>query len=295
MSERFPWSVIKPRLVPAVRYLRAVRDGSSLLGLALHRLKAMRGDDSFAGEYRYLRAVLARLQIDRGFVADIAACDGVSQSCTLGFFRDPRWRGLAVEMDPVRFARLAYLYARFPNARLARARVTPGNVASLLHAFEAPAGFELLNLDIDSYDLYVIDAMLEAGFRPKVVSMEVNERIPPPLYFTVDFREDHRWQGDHFMGCSLTAAADTVKPYGYVLESLQYNNAVFVRADLAAGRFEDLSARQAYDEGYRNRPDRKALFYWNADMECLLEYEPEQAIGFLREYFRRYEGRYTLR
>lgn len=263
--------------------------------LSRHFLSILPKDVSFAGEYQHLRMLTDVLELKKGYVVDIAASDGVDQSCTLGFFKDPNWSGLAVEMEPLKFSRLAFLHINFPNSSLARARVTPSNIRALLQGFDVPTDFDILNLDIDSYDLDVVDAMLTSGFKPKIISMEINEKIPPPLYFNVHFAPDHVWQQDHFFGCSLTAAARGVRAHGYILESVQYNNAVFVRVDLARGRFENQTVDAAYDAGYRNRPDRAALFAWNADMDCLLSYTPQQAVDFINAYYKKYAGKYTLR
>jgi hypothetical protein len=257
--------------------------------------KARAVDTSHGGEYRHLRGIVAYLGVSSGYVVDMAAYDGVTQSCTLGFFKDPGWSGLALEMDARAFAKLAFLYSHFPNARLARNRVTPRNVGATLRGFEVPDDFTLLNLDIDSFDLYVMDAILASGFRPRVISMEVNEKIPPPLFFTVEYDDRHVWQRDHFYGCSLAAAAQIVKPYGYILESLQYSNAIFVRADVGSALFRDVTAEAAYDAGYRNRPDRKRLYAYNADVDCLLDYSTAESIDFLNRFFEKYKGRYTLR
>lgn len=178
-------------------------------------LKARKSDDSYGGEFAHLNSLLDRVNIQRGYIVDVAASDGVSFSCTLGFFSAHNWHGMAVEMDPDKFAARAFVYAQFGNVKLARCRVTPRNVVALLQGNEVPTDFTVLNLDIDSYDLHVIDELLRSGFRPRMISMEVNEKIPPPLYFTVNFDDAHYWKGDHFFGCSLTAAASVVKSYGY--------------------------------------------------------------------------------
>jgi hypothetical protein len=234
------------------------------------------------------------LGLKKGYVVDIAASDGVDQSCSLGFFKDPNWNGLAIEMEPLKFSRLAFLHINFPNSKLARGRVTPLNISALLQGFDVPPEFDILNLDIDSYDLEVLDAMLTFGFKPKIISMEINEKIPPPLYFNVHFHPDHVWQRDPFYGCSLTAAAQVVRTHGYILESVQYNNAVFVRADLAKGKLEDQNVEAAYDAGYRNRPDRARLFPWNEHFDPLLDCPTELAIDFITTYFTKYAGKYTL-
>jgi len=259
-----------------------------------HYYQSRNGDASYAGEYGYLVKLISLLNLEKGFVVDIAASDGVTQSCTLGFFKDPNWSGLAVEMDPIKFSKLAFVYADLTNTKLARCRVIPRNVSSLLRGFEVPTDFTLLNLDIDSYDLFIIEEILKAEFRPKIISMEINEKFPPPIFFTVNYDEDHFWQMDHFFGCSLTAASAVVKPYGYVLESLQYNNAMFVLADIAKGLIEDMDVEQAYKVGYRNKSDRNLHFPWNRDVNCLLDFSPEESLKFIDNYFNKYKGKYNL-
>ena len=268
--------------------------------LALHQVASQQADNSFAGEYLGLSNLATSLGIQRGYLVDIAASDGYSQSCTFGFMRDGGWRGLAVEMDPGKFARLSYLYSNFLDCRLARSRVTPSNVGHLLKAFEVPEDFDLLNLDIDSYDLYVIDALLASGFRPKIISMEINEKIPCGIFFTVDFSETHYWQEDHFFGCSIEAAAAVVKPHGYTLQAVEYNNAFFVRNDCARSPYlgtdiRDLTPEEAYLSGYKLREDRLTVFPWNKDVDHWLDLTPQQAVEEISKYFVGYSGRYKLR
>lgn len=263
--------------------------------LSKHYVTTIPADPSYGGEYQHLKALAQKLGIQNGYMVDIAASDGVEHSCSFGFLNELKWAGLAVEIDPLKFAKLAFLNVNFPKVQLARCRITPTNIGSLLKAFDVPLGFSLLNLDIDSFDLDVADAMLNAGFRPQIISMEINEKIPPPIFFNIPFREDHVWNTDHFFGCSLNAAVAVIRPHGYVLESLQYNNAVFVRSDCANGVVQDEDALKAYEAGYRNKPDRTKLFHWNADVDAMLDMAPEEALVFLNTYFKKYHGRYIAR
>ena len=282
MTSEFPHPGLRRRL-------------SQLWGLSRHYVHAKAGDPSYAGEWGSLKRYLDIVGIRSGQVVDVAAGDGVSQSCTLPLFRDPRWSGLAIEMDPVKFAKLAYVYAGYPSCQLAKCRVTPENICSLLQAHEIAVDFDLLNLDIDSYDLFVVKAMFFGGFRPKLVSMEVNEKVPPPLYFTVRYDPGHCWKGDHFFGCSSVAAAETASQFGYVLASIEYNNAMFVRSDLAQGRIQNMPVSKAYDEGYRNRPERTTLFPWNAAVDCALAMTERDALAFFSQLFAKYQGKFDLR
>jgi hypothetical protein len=261
------------------------------------RLKAAAGafDSSFAGEAEQIERQLRLLGIHAGSIVDIAASDGVTLSCTLQYFRRPEWGGLAVELDSSKFAKLAYVYDEFEGVNLARCKVTPLNVVELLRSNSIPIDFELLNLDIDSYDLFVLKAILEGGYRPRLISMEINEKIPPPLFFTVRFDESHGWSGDHFYGCSIVAAAETMANHGYVLALLEYNNAIFVEESCArSARIESQTAEDAYNKGYRTRVERKTLFPWNADVDVALDMDPPKAEAFFSQKFQKYDGLFEL-
>jgi hypothetical protein len=277
------------------RRLPVLSPAADLALLARLKAKARTADRSFGGEAEQIATYLKRLNLRSGSVVDIAASDGVTLSCTIQLFRQPQWSGLAVEFDATKFSKLAYVYREFTDVNLARCKVTPDNVVSLLSANEIPKDFTVLNLDIDSYDLFVMAALIDGGYRPRLVSMEINEKIPPPLFFTVRFDPNHGWPGDHFYGCSIVAAAETLGQRGYVLAELAYNNAIFVEQDaaLAAG-IVGKTAVEAYDSGYRNRPERAELFPWNADVDPALGMEAQQAEVFFSEKFKAYEGLFEL-
>jgi hypothetical protein len=264
--------------------------------LARHAAAARAGGGpSYAGEWAHLDALLHRLGLaEGGFAVDLAAGDGVNGSSTLPLFRDRGWSGLAIECDPARFALLSHAYAAFPRVRLSGRRVVPAEAADLLRRERVPHGFALLNLDIDSFDLEVAEALLPA-FRPRVVDLEVNEKVPPPVRFAVRYTPGFRWDEGHCYGCSLSAAADVMEALGYRLEGLEHNNAFFVRADLAerAG-VDEIAPEVAYRAGYLERPDRAQLFPWNHDMDDLAGLEAAEIISHLRKRFRRASASYAL-
>ena len=272
----------------------SLKKSYQILKLCRNWGRAQSGDYSFAGEAAHLKILFETLGILKGYVVDIAASDGVSHSCTVQFFRDPNWAGLAIEMRPDKFAQMAYAYADFENVQLAKCRVTPGNVVALLQGHEVPPDFALLNLDIDSYDLFVLEQILVAGFKPQVISMEINENIPPPVFFSVLYDKDHYWPGDHFFGCSAVAASETVKPYGYILESIQYNNAIFVSEDVSLGKIQDQSVTEAYFNGYLNKADRRNLFPWNKDVENVHELSADKKVLFFERLFDKYKGKFVI-
>jgi len=240
-------------------------------------------------------AVIARLLEahgvqGQGLAVDIAACDGVSGSNTLALY-EQHWHGLAVEGSPAAFRRLAQTFERFPSVGLARVWVTPENVLDLLRAHDVRRQFEFLSLDIDGYDHFVLDAILLA-FRPLLICAEINEKIPPPVRFTVRYDPAYVWAEDHFYGQSIVALHELAERHGYALVELHYNNAFLVPKERCV--LPALSAADAYQTGYLDLPDRLTHFPWNANMEPLHALDTEQKLEFLRSHFAAYEGKYDL-
>jgi hypothetical protein len=279
---------IKSAIIALIKIIKIVRLDQKLKSTT----------DDFANEYQTIYDIIKKIGIypqgkKEGEVVDIAAGDGYSQSCTQGFFR-LGFQGLAVEMDSNKFSTLSFLYRKFPNVRLIKARVTPLNVASILSAAEIKKNFAILNLDIDSYDLHVIDAILQAGYLPTVISMEINEKIPSGIHFSVNFDPSHYWQFDHFYGCSIDAAYNAIIPYGYMLYKIEYNNAFFIKSSDAISTWKHLSAAEAYDEGYRKKINRKELFPWNSDVDYWQDLNNKQVIKKIKTKFSSYSGKFAV-
>ena len=274
--------------------VRLVKRGLDALGLELRRVRPPLGSGARSysnfGEDGIIRDLLGRIALRHRFAVDIGAGDGLTMSNSCGLFREG-WAGLAAEWDGDRFAKLAYRYAAFPGARLARARVTPDNVLGLLAAAEAPREFGFLNLDIDSFDHFVLERLLSA-YRPSLICAEINEKIPPPLKFAVKWDPAHRWAQDHFFGQSLSMLEDLGKRSGYALVGLEYNNAFLIPRELNPVPMQ--SAAEAYREGYSGRPDRLERLPWNRDMEPLLSMDADAARAFVREKFAAYAGGFIL-
>lgn len=224
------------------------------------------------------------------YCVDIAAQDGVAGSQTLRLFQSG-WAGLAVEFDPSTFAILADMYRSFQRVSLVRTKVVPGNVVSILRAALCPTDFGFLNLDIDSYDYFVLEQIL-GDFRPSLICVEINETIPPPLKFTLTFNPDHVWEGNHFQGQSISKCHELCVRHRYDILGLHYNNLFLMPAEL--NLHGALTPEAAYDAGYRLKPDRRQKFPWNADMEELLALPHPEAVEFVRCTFARYAGRYIL-
>ena len=123
--------------------------------------------------------------------------------------------------------------------------------------------------------------------------MEINEKIPPPIYFNVKYDQEHFWQGDHFFGCSLTAAIEEFSKFDYLLAEFRLNNAIFVNLI----KFPELTPKNAsiaYEEGYKSIKNRKELFKYNHDVEILHELNNDEKIVFINNLFKKYKNSYLI-
>ena len=254
--------------------------------------KRFNSDVQGHGEAKKLIQLCEELEIYSGYYVDIGASDGWSSSSTYPFAKSKRFSGLSVELDDKKFKKMKFIYKKFNNTHLSNSKVTPENVVNLLKEFKVPQNFDVLNLDIDSYDLFVIKKLLNS-YKPKIVSMEINEKIPPPIYFTVTYDENHFWKADHFFGCSIQAAYDELRKFDYKLYTLVYNNAIFIPNDSTVN-IPNLSVSEIYKEGYVEKTDRKEKFSYNNDVDVLLDMNQEEALDFLNDLFKNYKGKYKL-
>ena len=126
------------------------------------------------------------------------------------------------------------------NLRFERGWVTAENCVALgAAALGQPTldAVDMLSVDLDGNDIYVLDALLRAGARPRLLAVEYNGKFPPPLRWQIAYDPKHVWNGSDYQGASLQSFVDQAARYDYRLVACNITgtNAFFVRnADAAA-------------------------------------------------------------
>lgn len=222
-------------------------------------------------------------------VVDIGAGNGIRWSNTYSLFLRG-WRGVGIEADSRKFARLERAYRKLPQARACHETADPDNIVPLLKSLGIEKNFSVLSIDIDGNDYWVLKAIL-CEFQPALVVTEINEKIPPPLRFLFKYAPNSQLR-HHFFGYSIAVLEDLCDQFDYGILQLEYNNAFIAPRELKDARFVD--AETAYADGYRNRPDRKERFAANLDMEILHSLSAERGIQFLNDFYANERGKYFL-
>jgi hypothetical protein len=178
------------------------------------------------------------------------------------------WRGLWIEANAASAAAIRQNLAPFIADRrlvLEESRVTAENINGLIGQGGLSGEIDLLAVDIDGNDYWVWKAI--DVVTPRVVVIEYNATLRPPMALVVPYRADAQWDGSNHYGASLEALVRlaTAKNYRLVGCSIAGVNAFFVRADLAGDRFlVPATAQEHYEpprhyfhmlpSGHRSRP-----------------------------------------
>ena len=100
----------------------------------------------------------------------------------------------------------------------------------------AVESFDLLSMDLDGNDFYVLRELLRRNVRPSVVVTEYNGKFPPPIRFSIDYDPNHRFNETDYCGASLQCFVDLLETADYLLVGCNVTglNAFFVERRFAS-------------------------------------------------------------
>ncbi len=191
----------------------------------MHLIEYQANRYSQTGEDGIIAEIFRRLGVAEGWFVEFGACDGKWLSNTYNLLAHKNWQGVYIEAHAGRYEQLLKTQAQFPG-KIHTLCATVGfegenKLGDLLARTPLPKNFELLSIDIDSYDWQVWRAL--EHYQPQVVIIELNCTIPPGIVST------HNPPASQ--GASFTALVNLGREKGYQLVC-QTGNCFFVRNDL---------------------------------------------------------------
>lgn len=183
------------------------------------------------GEDGIIQYIFRKIGETNKYFVEFGAEDG--RECNTRYLREKGWDGL-------------WMDGNFKNTLVKKEIVTPENVEQLFNKYKVPKEFDLLSIDIDSYDYWVWKAITH--YNPRVVVIEFNSTIPINKSLTVPYDPKFHWDSTNYFGASLKAMVKLSKIKHYQLVGCDSKgiNAFFVREDVAAGKFTLLSHKEIY-------------------------------------------------
>ena len=163
------------------------------------------------------------LFVEVGVSKDVAP-DGVAE-CNTRWLAE-RWNWCGVWIDAERPERSIPLAS---SVRFIRLFVRADRISELLAVI--PRDPDLLSIDIDHQDYWVLRALLSNGYRPRVICCEYNASCGPTARLVVAEEPDAKWDGTDYFGASLAAMVALCEDHEYWLVYCESsgNNAFFIR------------------------------------------------------------------
>lgn len=210
------------------------------------------------GEDGVISEIFRRIGVAAGYCVEFGIETGEECNTRL-LLTEGGWRGLLLDGSNLFVQQAKSLYSSHPGVRVAQAFVTADNIRHLLRDHDTPRQFDLLSVDIDGNDYWVLASLL-TEYHPRVIVVEYNARWVPPMEWVMPYHPAHVWDGSVVFGASLAAFAALLGRRGYTLVHCNFagNNAFFVADDELHDRFpvtttdrvRELYAAPLYHSGF---------------------------------------------
>ena len=143
------------------------------------------------------------------------------------------WAGLMVDAGSGKIDVLRRVIAHNPGVVAVESFVTPENFNALLEAHGFTGEVDMMSIDIDSFDYWLLDSLRVCS--PRILIMEYNAGFGPDRAVTLPSPLPEGPFPDGYSGASLAAMVKCARRKGYGLVLCEPNgiNAFFLRDDVA--------------------------------------------------------------
>lgn len=232
------------------------------------------------GEDGILLYIFSLLGMNSRRVVEVCAGDGIECNAA-NLIVNHGWLGLLFDGDAAQVARGRAFYATNPNTGISpptfvSAWITAESIDALVsaHGFSGP--IDLLSLDVDGNDYWILNALTVV--QPNVIVVEFNAGCGPEASVAMSYQPDYRLDltvQPYRCGASLPAFTKLARRKGYRLVGVQSLgfNAFFVRDGVG----EDLLPERTPQECYL-RTGRLQQWHPTALAQILAGPEPWQEV-----------------
>lgn len=201
------------------------------------------------GEDGILAEIFNRIGTTNRVFVEFGVGNGLENNTTYLLLNE--WTGYWIERDSDCVATIQLKFASvIEHKRLAvdQLHLTAENVCEVFNHMLIPREFDLLSIDVDGNDYWIWRALQE--YSPRVVVIEYNALLRPPVKFVVAYDPQKPWGGTSHYGASLKSLELLGAKKGYALVCCDFRgvNAFFVRRDLLGDKFlEPYTAENHYE------------------------------------------------
>ncbi|MCF7996962.1 MAG: hypothetical protein K9L32_04140 [Chromatiaceae bacterium] len=150
------------------------------------------------------------------------------------------WSGLWVDMNYRSINKIIATWRSLIDQKkliAVASKVNIKNINKIIFDSGVFGEIDLLSIDIDGNEIYVLDAI--QGVSPRCIVVEYNAKLGPKLEYCMPYSEEHMWDGSDDFGSSLKYLEIFMASRNYSLVGCNITgaNAFFVRSDLLQDSF----------------------------------------------------------
>lgn len=197
---------------------------------SLQRIVYHPGGESQMGEDEILIYIFANIGTTNKYFIDIGAGyygNGIMSNTNK--LKKQGWKGLQIDAN------------NDNDPEIIKEYVTPKNILPMLRYYEVPDRVDLLSIDIDSFDLDIMEKIVPV-YEPRVICTEINGTLNPNKSIKLKYEPGYVWDKTNKYGYSYGAAVKFCERYDYDIIFNHKNQNLFLvsKISLAAtlGKYE---------------------------------------------------------
>lgn len=167
------------------------------------------------------------------FCVEFGAVDGYVNSNTF-YFRNKGWNCLLIDN----------IYHR-PDISLYKYTLTAENICYIFEKHSVPADVDLISIDVDGNDYWLLKAVLEGGYRPRVIMIEANVRFDHNVSMVQAYDPSYIWNGKDWYGASPLAIKKLIEA-DYLIAHIHIDDIILIRKSALDGNFKSKDLNELY-------------------------------------------------
>jgi hypothetical protein len=199
------------------------------------------GEDGITDE------IIKRIGTTNQFFVEFGIDRAIESNCK-HLLLDCGWQGVMIE-GVAEWAEYAAAQFRGYPVDVVNSWITVDNILSTFQEHHVPQEPDLLSVDIDSNDYWILNQILTI-YRPRMIIHEYNGYYLPPQLWVMAYQPGYRWDGTSYFGASLQSFCNLLDAQGYALlgcESTGKINAFQIRKELLeASGFIAITAAEGF-------------------------------------------------
>jgi len=165
------------------------------------------------------------------------------------------WEGVWLESSEKKVNNIKKKYSlliKNGKLKIYKKTITASNVNKEIKSLNLNKFIDLLSLDIDGNELYVLNKLKTIS--PRVIVVEYNAKFPPPIRKSIKYDPKFIWKYDDYFGTSLQLLEDNLKNFGYVLVGCNILgvNAFFIKKKLVQNKFPKNTTAKFHYQKFRS-------------------------------------------